>query len=120
MDKVRVRQRQPDGSIRTISSPTLSSAVLSVADDPALKNAECFRPKIEYPPVEQLKSSPRNARTHSEKQIVQVMGSMKQFGFINAILVDRNNQVIAGHARLEAAKRLGMAQVPVVYLDHHR
>ena len=49
---------------------------------------------------------------------MQVMASVKQFGFINAILVDRNNQVIAGHARLEAAKRLGMAQVPVVYLDH--
>ena len=59
-----------------------------------------------------------NARTHSAEQIKQVAASIKEFGFTNPILVDENNVIIAGHGRLQAAKSLGMASVPVRILDN--
>ena len=59
-----------------------------------------------------------NARTHSAEQIKQVAASIKEFGFTNPILIDENNVIIAGHGRLEAAKSLGMASVPVRILDN--
>ena len=59
-----------------------------------------------------------NARTHSAEQIKQVAASIKEFGFTNPILIDENNVIIAGHGRLEAAKSLGMALVPVRILDN--
>ena len=65
-----------------------------------------------------LKPYPRNARTHSKKQIHQIAASIKSFGFNNPILIDQYNKVIAGHGRLEAAKHLGIKTVPTVLLDH--
>ncbi len=59
-----------------------------------------------------------NAKKHPEKQIHQIAESIKQFGFINPILVDDKNIVIAGHGRLEAAKLIGMAEVPVILISH--
>tara|TARA_R110000751_G_scaffold213401_1_gene316965 strand:- start:69 stop:1286 length:1218 start_codon:yes stop_codon:yes gene_type:complete len=59
-----------------------------------------------------------NARTHSAEQIKQVAASIKEFGFTNPILIDENNVIIAGHGRLQAAKSLGMALVPVRILDN--
>lgn len=60
-----------------------------------------------------------NPRTHSEEQIMQLTASMREFGFTNPILVDKETkEIIAGHGRLLAAKRLGLAQVPVVVLEH--
>jgi len=59
-----------------------------------------------------------NARTHSAEQIKQVAASIKEFGFTNPILIDENNVIIAGHGRLQAAKSLGMASVPVRILDN--
>jgi DNA modification methylase len=58
-----------------------------------------------------------NSRTHSPKQIGQIAESMRRFGFTNPILIDANRIVIAGHARLEAAKLLGIRQVPTIRLD---
>ena len=59
-----------------------------------------------------------NARVHGERQIIQIARSIERFGFNNPILIDERNVVIAGHGRLEAAKRLGLSQVPVVRLNH--
>ncbi len=73
---------------------------------------------ISYQPVSNLKSNPANARTHSKHQVRQITNSIKQFGFTNAILVDKDNMVIAGHGRLEAAKVLRIAQVPTVLLEN--
>jgi len=59
-----------------------------------------------------------NARTHSEEQINQIAGSIKEFGFTNPILVDEEFGVLAGHGRLTAAKKLGRKTVPVIRLTN--
>lgn len=69
-------------------------------------------------PLECLRPQERNARTHSAVQVGQIATSIEALGFNNPILVDDEGRVIAGHGRLEAAKRLGMREVPVVVLDH--
>jgi ParB-like chromosome segregation protein Spo0J len=74
--------------------------------------------RLELWPLERLKPFERNARTHSEQQLRQMVASIQQFGFTAPILVDGQDGILAGHGRLEAARRLGLAQVPVVVLDH--
>lgn len=74
--------------------------------------------KIEVWPVEKLRPYERNARTHSPEQVEKIAASMTEFGFTNPILVDSQSGIIAGHGRLEAAKRLGLNEVPVIILDH--
>jgi hypothetical protein len=59
-----------------------------------------------------------NARVHSGQQVKQLANSIKKFGFNNPILIDENNGVIAGHGRLEAAKTLGLEEVPCIKLEH--
>jgi ParB-like chromosome segregation protein Spo0J len=66
--------------------------------------------------IEDLKPYGKNARTHSEQQIGQIVESIREFGFTNPVLIDSKNGVIAGHARLEAAKRLDMKEVPCIVL----
>ena len=68
--------------------------------------------------VDKLIPYDKNPRTHSAEQISQIAASIAQFGFLNPILVDTAAGIIAGHGRLQAAKQLGLAQVPVVVLDH--
>jgi ParB-like chromosome segregation protein Spo0J len=75
------------------------------------------RVKIEYLPVASLKPYRRNARKHSAHQIQQVAESIRRFGFTNPILIDANGGVLAGHARLEAARLLGIEFVPTIRLD---
>jgi ParB-like chromosome segregation protein Spo0J len=65
--------------------------------------------KIERLPLESLRPYRRNPRTHSPKQIQQVAASIEKFGFTNPILIDQERRVLAGHGRIEAAKRLGMS-----------
>ncbi len=69
-------------------------------------------------PIERLIPYARNPRTHSEEQVAEIAASMVEFGWTSPILLDRNNVVIAGHARLAAARKLGLAEVPVIVLDH--
>ena len=59
-----------------------------------------------------------NARTHSKKQIRQIADSIKKFGFTNPVLIGDDDEIIAGHGRVEAAKLIGMASVPTVRLSH--
>lgn len=73
---------------------------------------------IEYRALEALIPYVRNARTHSEAQVAQIAASLKEFGWTNPILVDRENGIIAGHGRVLAARKLGMAEVPVIELAH--
>jgi DNA modification methylase len=72
---------------------------------------------IEYQPVSALKPRASNPRTHSKKQIAQIARSIRRFGFINPVLVDDNNCVIAGHGRVEGAKSEGITEVPTVRLS---
>lgn len=73
---------------------------------------------IEACPIGQLQPYDRNARTHSKKQLEQIAGSIRMFGFNNPILIDANNRIIAGHGRVDAARLLGMETVPIIRLDH--
>ena len=60
----------------------------------------------------------RNPRTHSDAQVAQIAGSIKEFGWTNPVLVDGQNGIIAGHGRVLAARRLGLERVPVIELGH--
>ncbi|MDO8432184.1 MAG: DNA methyltransferase [Candidatus Binatus sp.] len=73
---------------------------------------------IEVLTIGSLKPYARNPRTHSDKQINQIARSIRQFGFTNPILIDPELGVIAGHGRIEAAKLLGISEVPTIRLDH--
>jgi ParB-like nuclease family protein len=72
---------------------------------------------IEPMAVARLRPSACNARTHSKRQVRQIANSIARFGFTNPILVDGDNNVIAGHGRLEAAKLLGLQHVPTLRLS---
>jgi DNA modification methylase len=74
--------------------------------------------RIEHWPTERLIPYARNARTHSPEQVAQLAAAIREFGFTNPILVDIGAGVIAGHARLLAARKLGLERVPVIVLDH--
>lgn len=60
----------------------------------------------------------RNSRTHSDAQVAQIAASIREFGFTNPVLVDGQGGIIAGHGRVMAARKLGMAEVPVIELAH--
>ena len=66
----------------------------------------------------QLRGYARNPRTHSDAQVAQLAGSIKAFGFTNPVLIDGDGGIVAGHGRVLAARRLGLAHVPVVRLEH--
>jgi hypothetical protein len=74
--------------------------------------------QIEQLPVKKLCADPRNSRTHSDAQVVKLMSSLKEFGFTNPILIDKDNKIIAGHGRLMAAKKLGFIKVPCIRLEY--
>jgi hypothetical protein len=73
---------------------------------------------LAYRPIDALIPYIRNARTHDAAQVALIAGSMREFGFTNPVLVDGANGIIAGHGRVMAARQLGMAEVPVIELDH--
>lgn len=70
--------------------------------------------RIEMTPIEAVRPYEGNARTHDEKQIAVIMASMREFSFVNPVLVDADNIIVAGHGRVEAARRLGIKEVPVL------
>jgi ParB-like chromosome segregation protein Spo0J len=72
---------------------------------------------VVYRPVNDLIPDPRNARTHPKRQIDQLRASIKEFGFTNPILIDPEGHVIAGHGRLQAARAIGIAEIPTIALS---
>ena len=97
---VRIRHR-PRGHAASLPNPTNA---LSLA--------------VRYRPVTALRPAARNVRRHSPRQLTQIAASIREFGFVNPILVDAEGGVVAGHGRLEAAKTLKLAEVPTVCLEH--
>jgi DNA modification methylase len=79
---------------------------------------ETLRLKIAYRKVDDLKPYAGNARTHSDKQIEQIAASIRQFGFTNPVLIDGAGDIVAGHGRVAAARKLGFDEVPVIELAH--
>lgn len=73
--------------------------------------------KLEYLPIAGLRPSPKNARTHSKKQVRQIAASIRRFGFTNPVLIDQENVILAGHGRVDAAKEIGMAEVPCIRIE---
>ena len=67
--------------------------------------------------TDSLVPSPKNARTHSRKQIRQIADSIKRFGFTNPVLVNEHHQIIAGHGRVAAAKLVGLGEVPCLIIQ---
>ena len=72
--------------------------------------------KVQYRKTGELTPRNTNPRTHTKKQIGQIAASIEKFGFTNPVLVDEKGLIIAGHGRLAAAKKLGMAEVPTLCL----
>ena len=60
----------------------------------------------------------RNSRTHSDEQVAKIAASIKEFGFLNPVIIDGDNGIIAGHGRVMAAQKLGMTELPVVEASH--
>ncbi|MBI5923844.1 MAG: site-specific DNA-methyltransferase [Betaproteobacteria bacterium] len=73
---------------------------------------------VEYRKVETLIPFARNPRTHSEAQVAKIAASIVEFGWTSPVLVDASQGIIAGHGRLAAARKLGLAEVPVIELSH--
>lgn len=73
---------------------------------------------IEDLPLASLRPAPRNARTHSKKQIWQIASSIERFGFTNPVLISDGREIITGHGRVKAAKLLGLRTVPALRLSH--
>ncbi|MGI9434674.1 MAG: site-specific DNA-methyltransferase [Geminicoccaceae bacterium] len=74
--------------------------------------------RLELWPIERLRPYDRNPRTHSDDQVAQIAASMVEFGWTNPILIDETDGILAGHGRLQAAKHLGLSEVPVIQLSH--
>ena len=93
-------------------------------NDTQLKGGEWLAPQLdvtavlEHLDIGKLTLNPRNARKHTREQVRAIARSIEAFGFNAPILIDRTSQIVAGHGRVEAAKVLGYARVPVIRLDH--
>ena len=74
--------------------------------------------KIEKIPTEKLIPYARNAKKHDAAQVSKLAGSIREFGFNNPVLIDKDNGIIAGHGRVLAAQQLGLADVPCIRLGH--
>jgi len=74
--------------------------------------------KVEMWPIQRVLPYASNAKVHPERQISEITASIKQFGFINPVLVDAKGVLIAGHGRIIAARNIGFKKVPVITLGH--
>ena len=74
--------------------------------------------RIEYLPFGQLSENALNPRLHPARQIKALMRSISEFGFVTPVIVDEASLLVAGHGRVEAARKLGMRDIPVVRLAH--
>lgn len=73
---------------------------------------------VEWVSIESLRAYQKNSRTHSKEQIGQIAKSIKEFGFTNPVLASEEGEIIAGHGRVDAARELGMVEVPVIRLGY--
>lgn len=72
---------------------------------------------IVYKNIKELKPYKKNAKKHSKEQVEQIANSIKEFGFTQPVIIDKNNCVVAGHGRILGAKKAGLKQVPTVCLE---
>ena len=91
---------------------------LALDDAPQSTGLVALADRIELWPIDRLRPYERNPRTHSDAQVDQIAASMVEFGWTNPILIDENAGILAGHGRLLAARKLGLAEVPVIRFEH--
>jgi DNA modification methylase len=122
--RVRTPQARPDAKYDTVragaAEPSVSIPFARFISSKG-PNAMSFTTvigTIRKCPIEQLKMYPQNARTHSPAQIQQIADSIREFGFVNPILIGTDDVIVAGHARWQAARQLEMSEVPVIVLAH--
>lgn len=72
---------------------------------------------IIYKNIKELKPYKKNAKKHPKEQVEQIANSIKEFGFTQPVIIDKNNCVVAGHGRILGAKKAGLKQVPTVTLE---
>lgn len=103
-----------------VSKPSERASINVVAPTQPRKrlNDSTAVPHIEMVAIGSLRRNPRNARTHSKKQIEKIVSSIRRLGFLNPILVDDDNLILAGHGRLAAALLLGLKHIPVIRFFH--
>jgi DNA modification methylase len=89
-----------------------------LTDAPQTAGLVALADRIELWQIDRLRPYDRNPRTHSEAQVDQIAASMVEFGWTNPVLVDEQGGILAGHGRLLAARRLGLAEVPVIRFEH--
>lgn len=77
-----------------------------------------YTEKIEQISIAELIPYVNNSRTHSDEQVAQIAASIREFGFNNPILIDKDNGIIAGHGRIQAARKLNLETVPCIRLEH--
>jgi len=75
-------------------------------------------PKYKTVSIDKLIPYARNSRTHTDTQVDQVAASIREFGFLNPVIIDGNNGIVAGHCRVMAAKKLGIVELPVIEASH--
>jgi hypothetical protein len=75
-------------------------------------------PRYKMAMVSSLIPCARNSRTHSDEQVAKIAASIREFGFLNPVIVDGDNGIIAGHGRIMAAQKLGLVEVPTVEASH--
>ena len=73
--------------------------------------------QIEKVPVDRLIPYINNAKIHTEEQVTKIASSIREFGFLSPVLIDKDNNIIAGHGRVMAAKKLEMESVPCVFVE---
>jgi DNA modification methylase len=89
-----------------------------LTDAPPSAGLVALAERIELWPIERLRPYERNPRTHSDAQVDQIAASVVEFGWTNPILIDESAGILAGHGRLLAARKLGLAEVPVIRFEH--
>jgi hypothetical protein len=89
-----------------------------LTDAPQSAGLVALADRIELWPIEKLRPYEHNPRTHSDAQVDQIAASMVEFGWTNPLLIDENAGILAGHGRLLAARKLGLAEVPVIRFEH--
>ena len=67
--------------------------------------------------IAELKPHPKNPRKHPKKLLDKLQLSIREYGFTNPVLISKDNQILAGHARCKAAEKMGIDEVPVIQLD---
>ena len=82
-----------------------------------MSNKKTDTRRYENVDIDKLIPYERNARTHSAEQVEKIARSIKEFGFINPVLIDGDFGIIAGHGRVEGAKKLGMTKVPCLFVE---